>query len=425
MTNPTMRTHRTPPQRTRLQAVLVDLGITQGDLARRAGISQAAMSRLAALNQWPARTTVHVRQAVLACLKEAGAQPRHWMQLRDTQLFARWELPIGGTSKKAPPSCELGEAPCPATPEAPVTTPLEDSMLLERVNLAADARRHFKLSRNPFEEPAHRDQVFASAGSRYVRAALMDAAMHHGFIAIIGESGSGKTTLREELEERIRDEGKPVLLIKPYTLAMEPNDVKGKQMKSGQIAEALAHALAPSVTLKSSPEARFRQVHELLRDSCRAGMRHLLLIEEAHRLPLATLKHLKGWLELKDGLRRLLGVCLIGQPELADILAEQRREIREVVQRCEKVHLPPLDDQLEGYLRHIFGQAGTDMAEVVTPDGIDALRARLMVVPERGRPGNAVSVCYPLVVNNLLARAMQAAARNGWPRVDASVVMGC
>lgn len=298
-------------------------------------------------------------------------------------------------------------------------------MLLERINLNADVRRHFGLARSPFEEPTSRDDVFASAGTRYVRAALMDCATHHGFIAVIGESGSGKTTLREELEERIRDEGLPVLVIKPYTLAMEPNDVKGQQMKSGHIAEALAHALAPSVQLKSSPNARFRQVHELLRDSCRAGVRHLLLIEEAHRLPIATLKHLKGWLELKDGMRRLLGVCLIGQPELADILSEQRREIREVMQRCEKIALRPLDDALEPYLRHIFTRAGAQLADVVTPDGVDALRARLFYQPDRARPDVRESICYPLVVNNLLAKAMQAVAGRGWPKVDAAAVAAC
>jgi hypothetical protein len=56
----------------------------------------------------------------------------------------------------------------------------------------------------------------------------------------------------------------------------------------------------------SSPEARFRQLHEVLRDSHRTGARHVLLIEEAHCLPVPTLKHLKRYLELKDGMKPLL-----------------------------------------------------------------------------------------------------------------------
>ena len=298
-------------------------------------------------------------------------------------------------------------------------------MLLECTPLTDQARKAWGLARSPFaDDVSSRDDVFASPAMRRVRAALVDCAMHHGFIALIGESGSGKTTLREDLEQRILDEQRPVVVIKPYTLAMEPNDVKGKQMKSGQIAEAIAHALAPSVQLRSSPEARFRQVHELLRDSARAGHRHVLVIEEAHRMPLATLKHLKGWMELKDGLRRLLGVCLVGQPELDSRLSETQPEIREIVQRCEKVHMEPLDEHLQAYLQLKFARVGANAADVLADDAYDALRARLVQIPRGGTARDAYSICYPLVVNNHVARAMNAAALAGWPKVDAQVVAG-
>lgn len=298
-------------------------------------------------------------------------------------------------------------------------------MLLECTPLTDEAKKAFGLPRSPFvDDVSSRDDVFASPTTRYVRAALLDCAMHHGFIALIGESGSGKTTLREDLEQRILDEGRPVVVVKPYTLAMEPNDVKGKQMKSGQIAEAIAYALAPSMQLKSSPEARFRQVHEMLRDSARAGNRHLLLIEEAHRMPLATLKHLKGWMELKDGLRRLLGVCLIGQPELATRLNETNAEIREVVQRCEKVLMEPLGEHLQAYLKLKFERAGADAAAVFADDAYDALAGKLVQIPRGGSARDAYSICYPLAVNNHVARAMNAAARAGWAKVDAQVVAG-
>lgn len=298
-------------------------------------------------------------------------------------------------------------------------------MLLECTPLTDKAKQHWGLARSPFaDDIACRDDVFASPSTRYVRAALLDCAMHQGFIALIGESGSGKTTLREDLEQRILDEERPVTVIKPYTLAMEPNDVKGKQMKSGQIAEAIAHALAPSAQLKSSPQARFQQVHDLLRDSARAGQRHLLVIEEAHRMPLATLKHLKGWMELKDGLRRLVGVCLIGQPELGARLSETQPEIREVVQRCEKLYMQPLDEDLQAYLKLKFERVDASAADVFSEDAYDALRAKLVSVPRGGTAREAYSICYPLAVNNHVCRAMNAAARAGWPKVDAQVVAG-
>ena len=87
-------------------------------------------------------------------------------------------------------------------------------MLLKNETLTEAARKHFKLTRNPFvDDIQSRADVFASQSGRYVRAALWECAQRHGFIAIVGESGSGKTTLREDLQERIREEHKPVVLI--------------------------------------------------------------------------------------------------------------------------------------------------------------------------------------------------------------------
>lgn len=299
-------------------------------------------------------------------------------------------------------------------------------MLLENQALSPDARKHFNLPRNPFQDDVQSpDDVFQSPSVRYVRASLMDCANHHGFVAITGESGAGKSTLAEDLEERIKADARDVLIIRPYVLAMEQNDAKGKTLKSSHIAEAIASALDPQLKVKSSPEARFRQVHELLKASRRAGRRHLLVIEEAHCLPTATLKHLKRFLELKDGMQRLIGVALIGQPELRDRLGSQNAEVREVMQRCEVVELEPLDGELEAYLRHKFARFDLKFEDVFAPDAADAIRARLIHIPRGGKASDARSLCYPLVVNNLVCRAMNAAARAGWPQVDAQVIGGC
>ncbi len=299
-------------------------------------------------------------------------------------------------------------------------------MLLRNETINPAACKHFKLRRSPFlDDIQSRADVYASANGRNVRAALLQAATAHGFIAVVGQSGSGKSTLREDLEERIREERRPIILIKPYVVAMEPSESRGKPMRAGQIAETIARTLAPNVPLKSSPDARYRQIHELLKASRDAGYTHLLVIEEAHRMPLTTLKHLKNFMELKDGLRRLLGVCLVGQPELRDLLSEQNPEIREIVQRCEQVAMEPLDNELEAYLTHKFERVDMKLADVLEADALDAIRARLISMPRGGRAGDAVSQCYPLVVNNLIARAMNAAALAGWPKVDAQVIAGC
>lgn len=299
-------------------------------------------------------------------------------------------------------------------------------MLLVNAGLKPETRKHFKLARNPFVDDVQSpDDVFQTPSVRYVRAALTDCALHHGFMAVVGESGAGKSTLAEDLQERIRTEGKDILIIKPYVLGMEGTDDRGKTLKSTQIAEAIAFAINPQVKIKLSSEARFRQVHELLMSSRSSGHRHLLVIEEAHCLPLATLKHLKRFLELKDGMQRLLGIALIGQPELRDRLGGQNAEVREVAQRCEIVELEPLDSELEGYLQHKFARFDLKLSDVFTADAFDAIRARLIHRPRGGKPTDTRSLCFPLVVNNLVCRAMNAAALAHWPQVDAQVIAGC
>ncbi|HBU7864623.1 TPA: AAA family ATPase, partial [Escherichia coli] len=112
------------------------------------------------------------------------------------------------------------------------------------------------------------------------------------------------------------------------------------------IAEAIISTIAPLESIKRSQDARFRQLHRVLKDSSQAGFSHVLVIEEAHSLPIPTLKHLKRFFELESGFKKLLSIVLIGQPELADKLSERNMEVREVVQRCEVVELLPLDNSL-------------------------------------------------------------------------------
>lgn len=297
-------------------------------------------------------------------------------------------------------------------------------MLLQYTPISELARKAFGLPRSPFvDDVLSVDDVYQSASGRYARAALMDAARNHGFVALVGESGAGKTTLIEYMEQRLIDEGADVAIIRPYVLGMEASDTRGKTLRATHIAEAIAYALDPQLKIKSSPQARFEQLHQLLRASARAGRRHLLVIDEAHCMPTATLKHLKRFLELKDGLRRVMGVVLVAQPELRQLLHSQNPEVREVMQRCEIVELEPLDNDLEGYLAHKFARFDLRPDQVFAPDAYDAIRARLIYTPRGAKTG--ISTCYPLAVHNLVARAMNAATAAGWPKVDAQCVAGC
>ena len=314
-------------------------------------------------------------------------------------------------------------------PEAAPSTTNEsedENMLLRKATLTQAARQAFGLVRDPFNDEIHSaDDVFATPDIRYVREAMYQTAAHGGFVAVVGESGAGKSTLREDLADRIQREGRPIMMIEPYVLAMEDNDIKGKTLKAVHIAEAVLEAVAPGESPKRSPEARFRQIHRALQESAKAGNKHVLVIEEAHGMPLPTLKHLKRFFELKQGFERLLGIVLIGQTELAQKLSENNPAVREVVQRCEVVTLQPLTDgKLEGYLKHKFARAGADIAAVLDDSAIDAISERLNQRQRTQRGVVETSLLYPLAVNNLVSAAINQAAELGFDKVDGDMVRG-
>jgi type II secretory pathway predicted ATPase ExeA len=415
---------------TPLRQLLDRAAVQQKSAAAACGVSPTVLKRFvnAGVPIKDADRSQRMRDDLQALLESRGisrtAVRRAYRSLHQMHELATLagakENARGGNPGRHP--AEAGSAK--ALSNAPINE--EDiPMLLQKQTLTPEARQHFGLPRDPFTDDVQTSgDVFQTANVRYVRAVLLDAALHHGFVAITGESGAGKSTLAEDLEQRIIDERRDVLVIRPYVLQMELTDAKGKTLKSGEIARAIIRTLDETATCKSSPDALMRQLHSMLLASARSGRRHLLLIEEAHCLPIATLKHLKRFIELKDGMRRLLGVALIGQTELRARLHNAGPEVREVTQRCELLELAPLDADVGPYLAHKFARFGLKLDQVMAPDASDAIRTRLIHMPRGGKAQDAQSICYPLVVNNLVVRAMNAAADAGYPVVDGSVITG-
>ncbi|ENU87435.1 ExeA family protein [Acinetobacter sp. CIP 102129] len=303
-------------------------------------------------------------------------------------------------------------------------TQQEQLMLLRKQTLTPAAKKHFRLFKNIFDEPIRSAaELFNNGDINYVRESMWQAAKgNSSFIAVVGQSGAGKTTLHRELNDRIEREREPTIVIEPYPTGMEDNDLKGKTLKASHIAESILATLAPSTNAKRSPEARFRQIHNLLKESSRAGHHHLLIIEEAHSLPIPTLKHLKRFLELENGFTPLLSIILIGQDELKIKLAENNPEVREVVQRCEIVTLEPFTQTtLVDYLQHRCKAADRKLEEFIDESGLDAICTKL--TRNVGRKNQHESLLYPLAVGNLITGAMNVAADLGAPVITGDLVM--
>ncbi|GAB7500112.1 AAA family ATPase [Bilophila wadsworthia] len=377
-----------------IKELLSDFAPSRRKLAEELGISPAALSQLLNHGTLPKRRWPEIREAMLS-LAAAHGKAESDME----------------TALK-----ELEQKPESAPEE---TAEQEEPMILRKQTLTMQARQTFGLVRNPFADPETSADVFMSPDIRFARETLYQAATGSGFLALVGESGSGKSTLKDELVTRIHDENLPVIIIEPYTLAMAANESQGKPLRSSHIAEAIISTVQPGAKIPSSPEMRFRRLHEILKASHTAGMRHCLIIEEAHDLHRHTLKSLKRFHELKDGLARLLSIILIGQTELEKKLRVTDASVREVVQRCDVVHLSAIADP-GAYLRHRFEHAGADFNAAFSPDGIEEIRVNLTVSPDSR--GDGIYMGYPLMIANLATAALNLAASVGEKQVTADVV---
>jgi len=414
------------PTTLKLKALLKRMGVAQARFARNLGISPGTLADILNWGFKPSKGWEELRVAMQQELEQLGAPAS-----AIATAFDHRAQPAPKKQNAQRSSAERSTVtPSGATSSMPQEK--ETDMLLQKQTLQQAARRHFAVAADPFSNDiTETGDVFVSPDIRYVRETLWQHAKHGGLLALVGESGSGKSTTVADFKDRLHREGRDVIIIEPSVLYMEENDSKGKTLKSAAIVQAIIATIAPSVAPKRDAEARARQVQQLLTAGHRAGQRHVLIIEEAHCLPTATLKHLKRFAELKDGLAPLLSIVLVGQPELRQRLAVNNAEVREVAQRCDLVELPPLDNNLGDYLKFKLNRVGCPLEKVITQDGIDALRERLTFAHRRhGGSGNgkaqvmttSVSLVYPLAVANALTAAMNLAAMLGAPVVDADIV---
>lgn len=387
----------------KLKNTLAELDQRQMALAKHLGVSSATVSLLINHKQWP-RTIdpTDLRTRVEGFLRLSGAN----------------DIAVNTAFEEVEP--ERANAQAPANPTKKSKSDQEcEPMLLRKQVLLPDTKRAFGIFRDPFEDLQCAEDMYVSPDIRYIRESMYQAARHDGFLAIVGESGAGKSTLRRDLINRLRAEDAPVIVIEPYVLAMEDRGDKGKALKTPHIAEAIVDTITPLERPKSNPEARFRQMHRALKNSYESGYRHVLIIEEAHSLPIATLKHLKRLRELESGFTKLLSIILIGQSELKVKLSERNAEVREVVQRIEVAELQPVTAaRLDEFLAFRLGRAGKKLDEVISAKGIEALAERL-IATSRDRQQ---SLLYPLAIGNMMVAAMNLAARVGESLVTDEIV---
>jgi type II secretory pathway predicted ATPase ExeA len=353
-----------------------------------------------------------LRLAVENVLRE-NIRAQAWLIERGLTAADVWQ-PLGRDMRGVMPK---GHARRSQIKKAPAIMPGDPEQIIikwEVEMISQEALKHFKVFRNPFIDDVQKDaDIYMSDEHRYIEAAMLDAARHGGFLAVIGEVGSGKSVMRRKVVEQLKRDGD--------TLVIYPQMIDKTRLSAASVCDAIIQDIS-NEKCRIKLEDKTRQVQRLLMDRAKSGYRHVLIVEEAHDLKVQTLKYLKRFYELEDGYRKLLGIILIGQTELKHLFDERQNvDMREVIRRVQVAEIKGLNGNLEAYLSVKFKRVGKVVEDIFAADAFDALSQRLTSTSRDGKA--KISHAYPLLVNNYVARAMNLAHEMGEPRISADVVM--
>lgn len=394
-----------------LKALVTDCAISQAELARALGISRPAMNLLINRGYEPIRYE-KFRQALEAVLKKIPAVSK-WLDANGYDLADIWTL-LGEEKRNHKPA-DHGKRVSRSMRLRPVIVPGDPYLLNIKTEVemfTSETLRHFKIFRNPFIDDVQKESdIYMSDEHRYIEAAMLDAARHGGFLAVVGEVGSGKSVMRRRVIEQLRKDN-DILVIYPQL-------IDKTRLTAASICEAIIMDISdqkPKIRL----EQKSRQVGQLLLDRSKSGYRACLIIEEAHDLNTQTLKYLKRFHEIEDGHKKLLGIILVGQPELKHMFNEaQHVEMREVIRRVQVAEIRGLNGHLKDYLTLKFKRLNMKVDDIFDDKSLAALSKRLST---QDRNNKVISHAYPLMVNNMAIRAMNLACDMGEKRVTEEVV---
>lgn len=205
---------------------------------------------------------------------------------------------------------------------------------------------HFGLSGPPFQLVPDPGFFFGSRGHSNALAFLQSAAHQgDGFLVVTGEIGAGKTTLVRTLLE-----GLDVQQVVAATMV-------STQLESGDLPPAILLAFGAPQGGESKAQLN-ASLEAFLMDLAARGRRALLIVDEAQNLSHALIEELRMLSNLQVGVRPLLQVFLVGQPELRTLLqAKSMEQLRQrVTASC---HLGPMDvNETRAYVEHRLRRVG-------------------------------------------------------------------
>ena len=258
--------------------------------------------------------------------------------------------------------------------------------------------QYFGLTEAPFSIAVNPRYLFMSARHRDALAHLLyGVGTGGGFILLTGEVGTGKTTINRCLLEQLPHDTDIAIILNPALNAMELLATACDEL--GISYDADKH------TLKTLTD----NLHTYLLENHASGRKTVLLIDEAQHLDFDVLEQIRLLTNLETNSEKLLQIILIGQPELAQMLAQP--QLRQLNQRITaRYNLEPLNQEETGaYIHHRLQVAGMSADRVIFP------RAVVRAIYQRTRG-------IPRVINVLCDRILLGAYGRNKQRADMSML---
>ena len=196
-----------------------------------------------------------------------------------------------------------------------------------------------------------------------------------GFVALIAQPGLGKTTLTFQLLEKLKQASRTVFLFQT-------------QCNSKELIHYLLNGLgvdAEGMELVSM----HNKLNEILSREMLAGRRFILAIDEAQNLHPEVLETIRLLSNFETSQSKLLQILLIGQPQLAQKLADP--ELEQLQQRIAVFsRLEPFGfEDIARYIAHRLKVAGYDGDPLFSPGAL-----RIIAEHSQGIPRKINALCF-------------------------------
>lgn len=193
---------------------------------------------------------------------------------------------------------------------------------------------HFGLNEAPFSITPNPAFFFAASGrGPLLQALAYSVSAEEGIVTVVGEVGAGKTMLCRMLLETLPDDVDSIYLSNP-------------SFAPGEVLDAIAADLGlPHTQAGDTAGSRLSWLQEALIRRHADGRRVVLIVDEAHAMPPASLEEVRLLSNLETSRHKLLQIVLFGQPELDQVLARpDLRQLRDrIVQRFDLCPLARAD----------------------------------------------------------------------------------